>query len=85
MRIVVNAVLLSERTEAMDPRFRGDDVERAKPDYPPQARRNNERLASYSAAISSGAVRGRMICTRVPLPGSECRCNRPPSRLVTML
>ena len=27
----------------------------------------------YSAACSTGAVRGRIICTRVPPPGSEFR------------
>src|ERR1700757_1322133 len=39
----------------------------------------------YSAACSTGAVRGRIICTRVPPPGSESRSSRPPKRFVTML
>ncbi len=39
----------------------------------------------YSAAISSGAMRGKIIWMRVPAPGSESRSSRPPSRLVTML
>ena len=44
-----------------------------------------DRRAGYSAACSSGAVRGRIIWIRVPPPGSESRSSRPPSRLVTML
>jgi hypothetical protein len=39
----------------------------------------------YSAACSKGAMRGRIIWTRVPAPGSESRSSRPPSLLVTML
>jgi Integrase core domain len=42
-------------------------------------------IIPYSAACSSGAVRGRIIWIRVPPPGSESRSSRPPSRLVTML
>jgi hypothetical protein len=39
----------------------------------------------YSAAISIGATRGRMIWIRVPSPGSEWRLILPPKRFVTML
>ena len=41
--------------------------------------------AGYSAACSSGAMRGRIIWIRVPPPGSESRSSRPPRPLVTML
>ena len=41
--------------------------------------------STYSAACSSGAVRGRIIWMRVPPPGCESRSSRPPSRVVTML
>src|SRR4051812_17228097 len=72
---------------------RGDERHRAgrqgQPDFwrhPAQASRHRlTALRHYSAASSIGATRGRMICTRVPAPGSESRSSRPPSRVVTML
>jgi hypothetical protein len=48
-------------------------------------RQPDPRHTPYSAASSSGAMRGRIILIRVPPPGSEFRSSRPPRRLVTML
>jgi len=47
--------------------------------------RSQATHVAYSAACSSGAVRGRTIWMRVPPPGCESRSSRPPSRVVTML
>ncbi len=55
------------------------------PPYKTGQKLNRKKHSGYSAACSSGAIRGKMIWIRVPPPGSESRSSRPPRRLVTML